>query len=133
MFIALKKGQASTQYNKAGMHLECKKLITTTYEASHPTLLKTELNEVKNKLFTVSKEHLNCLPLTKKTPLYRQLSTHSNLNLLTDVMFSHLAFNRGSNLMQTDLFTLLDISTFVSSVSQTFTRVCRPETDGAIN
>jgi hypothetical protein len=50
----LKKGQASTQYNKHGIHLDRNKLITTSSDANLPTLLKIELNDVKNLLFTLS-------------------------------------------------------------------------------
>jgi len=42
-----KRGQASTQYNNAGKHLERIKLRTTSSEACLPILLKNELNEVK--------------------------------------------------------------------------------------
>ena len=129
MLITSKKGHASTQFNKTGIHLERNKLITTSSEASLPILLKIELNVVKNELYAISKEHLNCLPLTEKTPKYRQLSTRSNLNPLTDVICSHLALNLGPNLMQTDLFIIIDRSTFIISVSQIFTSVCNRPTD----
>ena len=41
-------GQASTQYNKTGVHLERNKLTTKYFNANLPTLLKMKLNEVKN-------------------------------------------------------------------------------------
>jgi len=42
-----KRGQASTQYNYEGKHLERIKLRTTSSEVCLPILLKIELNEVK--------------------------------------------------------------------------------------
>jgi len=46
-----KRGQASTQYNNAGKHLERSKLRTTSSEVCLPILLKIDLNEVKKELF----------------------------------------------------------------------------------
>jgi len=48
-----KRGQASTQYNNEGKHLERIKLRTTSSEACLPILLKIELNEVKNRTLRV--------------------------------------------------------------------------------
>ena len=87
MFIMLKKGHASTQYNKHGIHLDRNKLITISSDANLPTLLKIELNEVNNLLFALSNEQRNCLPLTKKTPKYRHLSTQLNFTPFSAVIF----------------------------------------------
>jgi len=62
------RGRSVPEADNAGKHLERIKLRTTSSEACLSILLKIELNEVKKELFALSKEHLNCRPLTKKTP-----------------------------------------------------------------
>jgi len=66
MFITYKKGHASTPYSRTGIHLERSKLVTTSSGANLITLLKIELNEVKNNLFAVSNEHSSQLSTSDK-------------------------------------------------------------------
>jgi len=68
-------------------------------------------------------EKLTYLVLTcHKTPINQSINQSVNQSVSqsvrSDVIFSHLALNRGPNLMKTDLFTLIDMSTCISS------RVC---------
>ena len=79
--------------------LEHNKLLMATSDANFPTLLKIELNEVKNRLCIIKRA-------CKLSATYKiHLNTDNwNSTLLTDVIFLQLALNRRPNLMQTYFF-----------------------------
>ena len=60
-------GQASSAYNKHGIHLELINCRTTSSEEDLPILPKTALNARQNNAVARSYRHLNCLALIKYT------------------------------------------------------------------